>query len=342
MSKYRWMGIGSLALVVACSFGAINGFAQLTDDRAVGILSVDEEGDRVYVGTYTSGDRWDAQAKVTAYNTSTGAATGSTSTWSGTWKTRAVSTDPNSTDAWTLHDGGHLVQWPRDLVSYTGYLSNVFAAPSGHTLERMCDLEVVDDDLYFATGISSEDGSYYGFVQLVEPTPGYPSTWRRSTNYTEIDVPVALGASCPRVALDPFDTDTAVVLWPEKSYVSGPEVNVYDIFSFVSGGLTFMDFSWTGESIHPSDDTKHSYTDVATTNDGVALSHSYLYGASSGESVAMYLYDGTFEDSTGIYELAALDVAGWVINTADYLWWSGQETETGSDFELGTIRVTSP
>jgi len=342
MSRNHLAAAGVFVLVAGCSFGAINGFAQLADDRAAAILSVDDEGDRVYVGTYTSGDRWDATAKITAYNSSTGASTGTTSAWTGTWKTRAVSTDPNDTSVWTLHDTGHLVNWPRDLGTWSSYDLSVFAAPSGHTLERMCDLEVLDDELYLATGISSDNGSDYGFFQLVEPNPSGSGAWRRSTTYTQIDIPVAEGASCPRIAVDPFDADRFVVLWPERTLTGGPQVDIYEQTSSVSGGLTYQGYSWTGDSITPSDDTKHSYTDVATTDGGVVLAYSYLYGVSSGESMVIYLDDGSFDTATGLPEVAALDIAGWVTNTADYLWWSGEEDETGSTFELGTIRVTSP
>jgi hypothetical protein len=337
-------GVG--LLLTACIFTGTVGVGDLVQPRVVGMLSLNEEGSRAYVGLRTSGSEWNAIARVASLDVTTGAELGTTPAWSSGSTFRAVTTDPSNDHVWTLHDDGSIVEWPLDLGSYTSYTNNFFEAPpGGHALEMFCDFEILPSGHSVATGIASNGSQYIGFYSYVYPHPAFPGQYDKTWTYWDIDENSELIRSCPRVATD-NSTEEVVFLIPDRSFTSGADgVWREELYSWDGGGGNiYWGLSDVSSWTLPTN-PKFLPDDLSSELGKTVVQSEYLnlWGATSHGSLALYdTASASLEDTTGLYESRAIDMVDHIVDSnypSGVLWWVGHDKNSGK--EIGFITLAN-
>ncbi len=294
-------------------------------------MEVHREGDRVYVGTVSSGGHRDAVARVRAVDPATGAVVASTPAYSGAYKYRAVTQDRTTSTThgvWLLHDNGALEQRSKNLTYWSRRL-NTFSPPSGATLERFCDLEQLPNREFIATGVYSVGGDLFGFWQGVREHSGIANYWYETWAHSyPIDSLAVVDEACPRVSFE-TNTDETVFLQPYLNDNGTTEHRVTRYDDHLEVGQWTIPVSW-----------KWLVTDVSAEFGGIVISRQK-------DTYPQSAYLELFEQDTGAsLSIRTLDHARAIdfalspftqLDGTSLLWWGGREHETGSDYELGVL-----
>jgi len=336
------ISIGLLTVgLAACAFNQLYGVAQLGGDVVTGLLETNEEGDRVYVGTVYSGTHWDAVATVRAIDPSTGNQVGSAPTYGGAHRYRAIAEDTSDDTVWLLRDNGTLDHRSKNL----GHLSSeagVFTSPAG-TLQRFCDLEQLPNGHFVATGVYEDaGGDWRGFWNYVQPHPAFPGSWYRSWTSYGLDPAATVDQSCPRVSHE-TDSSETVFLQPYRHYSGTTEhrVSRYESYSWDGGAPTdYYGLSYLGNFTTPVS-AKWLVADLTAEFGAVVVARQHVTDLSDGYLEVFEQDTGVSEDTQTLERARAVDFSLTTpydnTDASSLLWWGGQESETGSDFELGVF-----
>ncbi|HVH99694.1 MAG TPA: hypothetical protein VM869_13325 [Enhygromyxa sp.] len=327
------------AVLAACAFNTIHGVAQLDEDVVTGLIDSNDEGDRVYVGTIYSGDRWDARSRLRAINPATGSQTASVLS-SSTNPIRAVAQSVSDSGVWVLLDDGTLVKRTKDL-SLTSTSTGFFTAPSG-TLERFCDLEQLPIGHFVATGVYEDsNGDLRGFWNYVQPHPAFPGSWYNSWTSYPVDPSADPDKACPRVSHE-TNTSETIFLQPYR-YVGGVtshQIGRYEEYSWDGGGGNiYYGLSYVGAWTTSVSD-KWLVGDITSEYGKVVIARQHVTDLSSGYLEIFSQTSGVSDDTVNLQRARAVDFALWEQVSSDIstvLWWGGREADTGSSYELGVF-----
>jgi hypothetical protein len=333
------VGVTTVVLA-ACAFNQIQGVAQLDEEVVTGILDTNDEGDRVYVGTIYSGDRWDARSRLRAINPATGTQTASVLS-SSTNPIRAVAQSTSDSGVYLLLDDGTLVKRTKDL-GFTSSTSGFFTVPSGGTLERFCDLEQLPIGHFVATGVYEDgNGDLRAFWNYVQPHPAFPGSWYKSWTSYAVNPTADPNQACPRVSHE-TNTSETVFLQPYR-YVSGVtshQIGRYEEYSWDGGGGNiYYGLSYLGAWTTPVD-AKWLVGDITAEYDKVIIARQHVTDLSSGYLQMFDQGTGVSDDTVNLQRARAVDFALWEQDSSDIstvLWWGGLEADTGSSYELGVF-----
>lgn len=334
-----FVAITAAAVLVACEFNQVYGVAQLEEEVVTGLIDTNHEGDRVFVGTIYTGDRWDARSRLRAINTTTKLQTASVLS-SATNPIRAVAQSVTDSGVYVLLDDGTLVKRTRDLA-LTSSTAGFFTAPSG-TLERFCDLEQLPNGHFVATGVYEDNnGVLRGFWNHVQPHPAFSGSWYNSWSSYAVNPTTDPDLACPRVTHE-INSGETIFLQPYR-YVSGVTshtVSRYEEYSWNGGGGNiYYGLSFVG-SWNTAVNEKWLVGDITAEYNKVIIARQHVTDLSSGYLQMFDQTTGVADDTVNLQRARAIDFALWNQITADgssVLWWGGLEFDTGSDFELGVL-----
>lgn len=338
-------GAATLSLA-SCEFGNLWPVADLEQRRVIALLSAnndaDGERDRIYVGQHLLGTEWNpVETKVVAIEASSGAQTGETNLWPELADLRSVAADPNEEYAWTLHDDGSIVVWPKDLGNAYAMAPTFFESPYGMSTEHFCDLELLPDGQYLATGVASDGERTYGFIHHKAPHPSYPGGYYPGWTHWETTVLPGeeheLSRYCPRIAYDD-STQEVVMLLRSATRASG-----YDIVERLEG-YVFAGNYWGLQHVDEfllAPRRKMRPVDITAGQEHTFLLREYFdnHGTPGGQVEVHHTDTGALEDTATLEEMRAVHWADFVvdINQPMPLWWAGWDPD--SDMELGMLEA---
>lgn len=328
-------------MLVACSFTQVTGVAQLDQEVVTGLIDSNQEGDRVYVGTIESGDRWDAHARLRVINPTTGVEINDVLSPTGN-PIRAVAESTSDDSVWVLLDNGTLNNYSKDL-SFNSSSTFFFSPPSGGTLVRFCDLEQLPNGHFVATGVyANVVGAPRGFWSYVQPKPGNPGSWHEVHGQYAINPNANFDQACPRVTHETQTSET-IFLQPYK-YTGGVTKHEVVRFKLVlrAGGMSELESlgSWT-----ITVDPKWLPGDITAEYEKVIIARQHATDLADGHLMMFEQTTGVMDDSINLHRARAVDFALWPQNNGDLstmLWWGGLEDDTGSGFEVGVVGFSDP
>ena len=344
----RIAGVAAVAAFSACQFGDVLGVADLDERRIIGMLTAnhdaDGERDRVYVGQHRLGTAWNpVEAKVVAIDALSGAPTGETMLWPEAPEIRAVAAAPDSEHVWTLHDEGSIVAWHKDLGPGIVMVPGFIRPPSGMTSAVFCDLEILPDGQFVATGVAFDGKErIVGYVHHKAPHPtwtgGYYPGWMSWETQVLPGEETELARYCPRVAYDDSTTEV-VVLKRSAAFHGGDDLIArYEGYTF-SGN--FWGLSYVG-GFNMAPRIKMRPVDVTAAYNHMFLLREYFdfgLGSPGGEIDIHHTDTGADEDTIAIEEARAVHWADFITdpNNPTALWWAGHDVV--SDQELGMVET---
>ena len=325
----KWM---AAALVLsACSFGAITPMAQMTSwYPARGMLALSDEGDRVYIGVQSLPSGLGNGVKIFAFDED-GAFVDALPAFNLNWETQAIITDVQDDTVLTLHAGGHITRWTKDLVFDTILFDKVTPPAVGVEEFQYCDFVEDGDDNFFATGIMRIGGDWYDAIE----DPFAPSGWSSlQGNYGPLAQP---RSACPRIDFDQA-SGTFSALFPDRPNIPS------DSAVLIVSSVTCQEQFYDPVMIYLPPDPNRQYADVTAGYNHVMLG-AVPIGAGSGQ-LSMYAFDDdycynlTFElqDTQSLSKPSAVALpktAPLVQTHGAHAWWSGHDS--GSQAELGII-----